>query len=555
VHSTIDRPLQRAVEGALQEGLWRYERDAGRVQFLGPEASLAQVVERIEAQHNPSDKKPAWQQALANARLPLYDVHWASAMVVEKPSGKKGSSWRVGLPDGRVVPLSLDNAIAQRKLTLYDVIYVRVLEGKGRSGARAELRVRPTVQGTVVVLENKTGRILAMAGGFSYPLSQLNRATQSVRQPGSAIKPLSYLAALGTGLQPNTLVADDEITLPPIGDKRDKWTPKNYDGSSGGTITLRSALENSRNLATVHLLNGGIEGKPEASLTRLCNLALEAQIYRDCVHYYPFVLGAQPVRPVDLAAFYAAIANEGVRPTPYVVDSIQRNGLVIYRHDPKSFATIESIDRAAFYQLKSMMQGVLARGTAHSIAHLAPFVAGKTGTSDDENDAWFVGFTNDVTVAVWLGYDNSDGKRHTLGGGVTGGGVAVPIFEPVVQAVWAHVAPKAALAPPSPEARRQLSCKSIDRDPDEVQRSGTECLRINDKGKIVDTKYRLISRAYAKTDRGDREERASRRVRHAQSRDSGREERPSHHHVVHSQSRVLWGGWQQWSWGWPWRSW
>jgi len=549
VHSTIDRPLQRAVEGALQEGLWRYERDAGRVQFLGSEASLAQVVERIEAQHNPGSKKPAWQQALVNARLPLYDVHWASAIVVEKPSGKKGSSWRVGLADGRIAPLSLDNAVTQHKLNLYDVIYVRVTEGKGRSGARAELRVRPTVQGTVVVLENKTGRILAMAGGFSYPLSQLNRAIQSVRQPGSAIKPLSYLAALGAGLQPNTLVRDDEITLPPLGDKRDKWTPKNYDGSSGGTITLRSALENSRNLATVHLLNGGIEGKPEESLTRLCNLALEAEIYRDCVHYYPFVLGAQPVRPVDLAAFYAAIANEGTRPTPYVVDSIERNGLVIYRHDPKSVATIGSVDRAAFYQLKSMMQGVLARGTARSIAHLAPFVAGKTGTSDDENDAWFVGFTNDVTVAVWLGYDNSAGKRRTLGVGATGGGVAVPIFEPVVQAVWAHVAPKATLAPPSPEATRQLSCKSVDRDPDEVQ-SGTECLRINDKGKIIDTKYRLISRAYAKADRGDREERPLHRVRHAQTRV---EERPSRPHVVHSRSRVLWGGWQQWSWGWPWR--
>jgi penicillin-binding protein 1A len=302
----------------------------------------------------------------------------------------------------------------------------------------------------------------------------------------------------------------------------------------------------------VHLLKGGIEDKPEESLTRLCNLALEAQIYRDCVHYYPFVLGAQPVRPVDLAAFYAAIANEGLRPAPYVIDSIQRSGLVIFRHDPKSFATIESIDRAAFYQLKSMMQGVLARGTARSIAHLAPFVAGKTGTSDDENDAWFVGFTNDVTVAVWLGYDNSDGKRRTLGGGATGGGVAVPIFEPVVQAVWAHVAPKAALAPPSPEARRQLSCKSADRDPDEVQGNGTECYRINAKGKIIDAKYRLISGAYAKADRGDREERPSRRVRHAQSRE---EERPSRHHVVHAQSRVQWGGWQQWSWGWPWRRW
>src|SRR5438445_12388792 len=109
-----------------------------------------------------------------------------------------------------------------------------------------------------------------------------------------------------------------------------------------------------------------------------------------------------------------------------------------------------------------MLQGVRLRGTAPAIAGLAPYVAGKTGTTDNENDAWFVGFTNDVTVAVWIGYDNADGKRRTLGGGATGGGVAVPIFEPVIQAVWAHVTPRTALAPPSPEAKRQLSCRSID---------------------------------------------------------------------------------------------
>ena len=324
VRSTINPQLQRAVEGALQEGLWRYERGAGRVQFRSAEANLAQAIQRIEAAKKAGDKRPIWQQALANARLPLYDVHWTPAVVVEKPTGKKGEAWRVGLTDGRILPLAIDNAVAQRKLVLHDVIFVRVTEGKGKAATRAELRVRPAVQGTVVVLENKTGRILAMAGGFSYPLSQLNRATQAVRQPGSAIKPLSYLAALRKGLQPNTLISDDPITLPPIGGGRareqDYWTPKNYDGGGGGILTLRRALENSRNLATVHLLDGGIEDSPEASLERLCRLALEAQIYRECLKYYPFVLGAQPVRPVDLAAFYAAIANEGVRPTPYVVE-------------------------------------------------------------------------------------------------------------------------------------------------------------------------------------------------------------------------------------------
>ena len=319
-----------------------------------------------------------------------------------------------------------------------------------------------------------------------------------MRQPGSAIKPLSYLAALGHGLQPNTLVSDSAITFPPInaGRSRDYWSPKNYDGGEGGVLTLRQALENSRNLATAHLLQGGIEDKPEASLDRLCQLALEAQIYRECLHYYPFVLGAEPVRPVDLAAFFATIANEGLRPAPHVIDSVERDGTVVYRHDPASATRISSVDQAAFYQLKTMMQGVLARGTAHSIADLAPYVAGKTGTSDDENDAWFVGFTNEVTVAVWVGYDNADSKRRTLGGGATGGGVAVPIFEPVIRAVWNDVAPRTALAPPSPEAKRDLSCASVDADSGEVRRRGarttSECLRIDAKGRIIDTTMALL---------------------------------------------------------------
>jgi membrane peptidoglycan carboxypeptidase len=273
---------------------------------------------------------------------------------------------------------------------------------------------------------------------------------------------------------------------------------------------LRSALENSRNLATVHLLDGGIENKPEASLNRLCDLAAEAQIYRECLRLYPFVLGAQPVRPVDLAAFYASIANEGLRPVPHVVESIERNGVVVYRHDPKSSVTIKSVDRTAFYQLKTMLQGVLARGTARAIAGLSPYVAGKTGTSDEENDAWFVGFTNDVTVAVWIGYDNADGKRRTLGGGSTGGHVAVPIFEPVIQAVWAYEAPKAAIAPPSPEAKRQLACQSIDLESGEARsgrgKASAECFRVDRKGKVIDTQYRLMSQekaTYAKRDRED----------------------------------------------------
>jgi penicillin-binding protein 1A len=545
VRSTINPPLQRAVEETLQEGLWRYERNTGRTEFRGAEASLAQAVQRIEADAKNNDKRPAWQQALANARLPLYDVHWTPAVLVEQP-GKKGNAWRVGLADGRIVPLSLDVAAAIRKLTLYDVVLVRVVEGRSKAAARAELRVRPAVQGALVVLENKTGRILAMTGGFSYPLSQLNRVTQAQRQPGSAIKPLSYLAALGNGLQPNTLVEDEPITLPPIGGGRareqDYWSPKNYGGDSSGTITLRRALENSRNLATAHLLDGGIADTPEASLNRFCALAAEAQIYRECEKFYPVVLGAQPVRPIDLAAFYAAIANEGAHPSPHTIDAIEHNGLVIYRREPTSSESIASVDRVAFYQLKSMLQGVLARGTARSIGDLAPYVAGKTGTSQDENDAWFVGFTNDVTVAVWIGYDNADGKRRTLGGGATGGGLAVPIFEPVIQAVWANVAPRAALAPPSPEAKRNLKCAS-------EERNLVECLRTDAKGRVIEAEDRLLSRehAYAARDRDDDDDRPRRR----RSRDSD-DDRPSRRYYYEpSYSRDSWQG-GGWGWGGGW---
>jgi len=455
---------------------------------------------RIETEQKPG--KPAWQQALEGTRLPLYDVHWPAAVIIEKASARGGGeTLRVGMADGRILPLSVPRASILRGLNLHDVVLVRLIDAKGKS-PRAELRVRPTVQGAAVVLENKTGRILAMAGGFSYPLSQLNRASQSQRQPGSALKPLTYLAALQKGLQPNTFVRDESITLPPLSGnsarREDYWTPKNYDGGSSGIVTLRRALENSKNLATVNLLDGGVDMTPSLSLDRICALAVEAQIYKDCVRYYPFVLGAQPVRPIDLAAFYAAIANEGARPAPYAIESIELRGRPVYRHSP-SLTQIGSADRVSFYQLKTMLQGVLQRGTARGIASLAPYVAGKTGTTDGENDAWFVGFTNDVTVAVWVGYDNADGKRRTLGSGQTGASVAIPVFQPIMEAVWAHHVPKAALSPPSPEARRNLVTRKIDveagDDPATAPKSLVEYFRRDPSGRISDTQYQLVSRA------------------------------------------------------------
>jgi membrane carboxypeptidase/penicillin-binding protein len=222
---------------------------------------------------------------------------------------------------------------------------------------------------------------------------------------------------------------------------------------------------------------------------------MQLSIYRDCVRYYPFVLGAQPVRPVDLAAFFAAIAQEGVRPSPHAVESIERDGTVFQREPPQP-PQVSPNDRAAFYQLKTMLQGVVRRGTARAMSALAPYVAGKTGTTEDENDTWFVGFTNDVTVAVWVGYDNAGDSHRTLGEGATGARVAAPIFRSIIEAAWKEGYPKTPLTPPSAIAQSELSCTGIDLDSGEARgrRSSGECLRLDAKGHPMDARYRLVSR-------------------------------------------------------------
>jgi len=586
VHSTINAQLQHDTEVALQEGLAHYEAASGRAQFHGPEANLADAVQKISAasQNGVPTAPPPWQQALQTLHLPLYDVHWTPAVVLQKGSGRNGDeAIRVGVADGRILPLTGLNAAIRRSLGLYDVVYVDVPAPKGTeaggnergfdpktradakaknkstvikptiSPGQAQLRIRPTVQGAALVLENKTGRILAMAGGFSYPLSQLNRAAQTQRQPGSAIKPLTYLTALQRGLQPNTLVLNEPITLPPIGshlDGRDAisrefdgnarpedfWSPRNADYGEGGVFTMRRGLENSINVVTAHLLDGGIDADPARSLDSICATAVAAKIYSECVRYYPFVLGAQPVRMIDLAGFYAAVANEGALPQPHGIDSIEQHGRTVYEYPKTPLPWIGAADRASFYQLKTMLQGVVARGTARGIGALSPYVAGKTGTTEDAVDGWFVGFTNDVTVAVWVGYDNGDGKRRSLGNNATGARVALPIFQPIIQAIWAeNIAPKAPLSGPSPEAKRSLVDIPIDymtgdrigagqrnagqgnqlfqgffapeRPAPNPAQGFIEHFRREPDGQVADTQYQLVSRddAYAtqNQDNGD----------------------------------------------------
>jgi membrane carboxypeptidase/penicillin-binding protein len=295
------------------------------------------------------------------------------------------------------------------------------------------------------------------------------------------------------------MVLDAPVTLPPIpGVTTHHWTPKNYDGQGWGAITLRRALENSKNLVTARLLDGAIDKDPSQSLDQICALAMEAKIYPECIKNYPFVLGAQPLRMIDLARFYASIANEGLQVTPYSIDSIEQNGHAVYKRQTPPPHYLADGDRAAFFQLRTILEGVVARGTAASLKSLTHFIGGKTGTTENENDAWFASFTSDVTVLVWVGYDNARGKR-TLGHGETGGRAAAPIAEPIIQASWSFQAPKTPLPPPSPEAARHLKALPIDyqtgRRLAATTKGGfTEYFKLDGQKRLRDTQYALTAR-------------------------------------------------------------
>src|SRR6185312_3720379 len=230
---------------------------------------------------------------------------------------KTGPQPRVGLPDGRVVGISDTTARIKNALGLYDLVYVRI--NQGRHVTTARVRRIPRVQGAILVMEAKTGRVLAMSGGFSYAANQLNRATQSKRQPGSTLKPFIYLTALNQGYQPNTLIPDMPLQLPPLEAGGQWWAPHDYDGQTRGLVTLRAAVENSLNLPTARIMTQ-LGQTPLDGLDAIRRVTQTLGIYQDPIRVYPFVLGAQPARLIDMVTAYATIANIGLRPTPHFID-------------------------------------------------------------------------------------------------------------------------------------------------------------------------------------------------------------------------------------------
>jgi len=312
-----------------------------------------------------------------------------------------------------------------------DVVYVSPME---KAEGQYRLQQIPEVSGAMVVEDPQTGRVLAMVGGFSYDQSQFNRATQALRQPGSSFKPIVYSAALDNGYTPSSLVLDAPLEIdqgPGLG----VWKPENYEGDFFGPSTLRFGIEHSRNVMTVRLAQ-------DIGMPLIASYAKRFGVYDDLPPYLSFALGAGETTLLRMVTAYGMIDNGGRKITPTLIDRIQdRYGHTVYKHDKRECIGCDAqkwqdqpepslidrreqvIDPMTAYQITSMMEGVVQRGTATVVKEVGKPIAGKTGTTNDEKDAWFIGFSPDLVVGVYLGYDK---PRH-LGRGATGGVLAAPI--------------------------------------------------------------------------------------------------------------------------------
>jgi penicillin-binding protein 1A len=278
------------------------------------------------------------------------------------------------------------------------------------------LEQHPELEGALVALDPRDGAIKAMIGGYDFERSKFNRATQAKRQPGSAFKPFIYATAFDRGLTPSTVLDDSPISFHTrIGGQLVEWSPRNFDRKFHGPTTLRRALENSINVVTVKLLQ-------EIGVDRVVKLAHQVGIESELRREIALALGVSEVTPLELVSAYGVFANGGVRAEPFAIRRVtDQRGRILEQHVTE---TQEVMRPETAYVLVNVMKGVIERGTGARARVLARPLAGKTGTTDDATDLWFVGFSPRLVAGVWIGYD----IKRSLGSAETGGRLALPIW-------------------------------------------------------------------------------------------------------------------------------
>jgi penicillin-binding protein 1A len=447
VRTTLDPRLQQIGRKALIDGLVSYDRKQG---WRGPVSKIDITGDwgvPLGAIDSPADIAP-WRLGV------VISMEKAKAVVGLKPSRKQDGSltderhaveitldeikW-AKIPAKRTEPKQIADILAPG-----DVIYVSPKDEKNLAGVWSLMQV-PEISGGLIAMDPHTGRVLAVVGGFSFAMSQFDRALQAKRQPGSSFKPFVYTAALDNGYKPTSIVLDAPIEIEQ-GPGQDIWKPNNYEKEqSGGPTTLRVGIEKSRNQMTVRLAQ-------DMGMPLITEYAKRFGIYDDLLPVLSMSLGAGETTLLRMATAYCMLANGGKTVRPTLIDRIQdRWGKSVWRHDARQCTDCAAdhwanqtepdvpddrkqiVDPHSAYQMTSIMEGVIQRGTATSLKALNRPLAGKTGTTNEEKDAWFIGYTPDLVVGVFAGFDTP----RPMGKGNTGGHVTAPIFGNFIKAALA----------------------------------------------------------------------------------------------------------------------
>lgn len=433
VKTSLDNNLQKIATNSLRKYIEIYDRRHG---WRGPIENLKNLDKWRDKKNLPKrDKLNNWKLSLVIdvqktfatiktlnenvIKLSLQNIKWARKYINPNSLGPKITN-------------------VNQVLKVNDLIWIE----KNKKNKQWDLRQTPKVNGSVVILNPWSGRVYALVGGYSFHLNQFNRSIQATRQPGSALKPFIYAAALENGYQPNSMLLDAPY-VSQQNKKVAKWKPNNYGNKFYGVKTLRSGVEQSRNLMTVRLAQS-IGNKTILELTK------KLKIYKNYENLLSFSLGAGETTLLNLANAYGSFVNGGKIIQPSLIDLIQdQDGKTIYKkksyicnkcneitNNTKEYPKITNtenriLSEATSYQIVSILEGVIDRGTGKRMKHLQIPLAGKTGTTNDNMDAWFVGFTPDLVIGVYFGFDNP----KTLGKFETGAKAAMPIFQEIVNKI------------------------------------------------------------------------------------------------------------------------
>ncbi len=411
MRTTLDPRLQTAAKAALMKGLETYDRRHGWRGAWGHVTTLDGWEGAAKKQARPAER-PEWRQAVVTGAS-------GGAVVIQTVDGQTGA----------LANEDVSWARATKGIGAGDLIFVAPSE----KGPGFRLKQIPAVNGALVAMEPHSGRVLAMVGGYSFSLSSFNRATQALRQPGSAFKPIVYATALENGYTPASVIMDAPITL--TGANGQAWSPENYEHDYFGPLQLRKGLELSRNAMTVRLAQGVGMAKISASAERL-------GVVKKMDRVLAMALGAGETTVFKLVGAYASFVNGGKKIEPHLIELVQdREGKTIQRADTRDCnrcgagfngdespripaAGAQVWDPITAYQITSMLQGVVQRGTAAQASILGRPTGGKTGTTNEYRSAWFIGFTPQVVAGIYIGFDDN----RSLGSGETGAVAAVPIF-------------------------------------------------------------------------------------------------------------------------------